>query len=544
MAQSSGFFDAIETGGQYDRTYSSADFCDNLATVIKNGVNYTVDDDLKVSNIESSMSLAVNRGRAWINGHYYFNDTRDTTSLTIATAPTGIFSRIDRVVVRLDTTTSVRAAYLAIVQGEAAQNPVAPALTRNEFIYELCLATITIPAGATEITEQMITDTRGDNSVCGWAASVSPAVMSLLRSYKWNTTLTENTQVVTFDVPEFRADMPMIVRVYTNGILDVENVDYTRNGETITFNQMRLVGSDITVYVDKSIDGTGLADVNDEIQKLQEDVNKIKSDYDYIYFCNGLNDNVNISNIAQKFLQTNTDNAMLKIRVVGQNIGMRAPVNGSGTNAAPNVWFNLGMASKRTRRVIIDFTNAGQIAPTITPGSTNVIFGGNDINVIGACVLVEEKTNAATTTKIFSGTNPTADKCYFKISQQKNGFISESGTFNDCRGIVMLSAATAYCFAVASKNTLRLFGGTYRAYTGSSQTLDYSAVVCCWYSDAAAYLNGVNMPQVTVSGYTQKYICSLTAGKSVIRDCFSIIPANNPVGNTVSLIGVNDTSTT
>ncbi|MGN1057933.1 MAG: hypothetical protein ACI4Q7_01070 [Candidatus Avelusimicrobium sp.] len=93
MALNSGFFDSLLVNGEYDRPYSAADYCDNLATVIKNGVRYSADDDLKVSE-GNGMALTVSAGRAWINGHFLHNDT-DYTELTIGTAPTGSNSRID-----------------------------------------------------------------------------------------------------------------------------------------------------------------------------------------------------------------------------------------------------------------------------------------------------------------------------------------------------------------------------------------------------------------------------------------------------------------
>ena len=130
MSITSGFFDAIETSnGVFDRTYSSADYCDNLATVIKNGVRYSENDDLKVS-AGSGMSIVINAGRAWINGHYVFNDV-EFDELTVATAPTGIYSRIDRVVARLDTSITARNISFAIVTGTAGGKPAPPPRGRS-----------------------------------------------------------------------------------------------------------------------------------------------------------------------------------------------------------------------------------------------------------------------------------------------------------------------------------------------------------------------------------------------------------------------------
>ena len=71
MAEKSGFFNARLVSGNYDRKYSADDYCDNLAVVIGNGVLRSENDDLKVT--ASNMILTVAAGRAWINGHYYYN---------------------------------------------------------------------------------------------------------------------------------------------------------------------------------------------------------------------------------------------------------------------------------------------------------------------------------------------------------------------------------------------------------------------------------------------------------------------------------------
>ena len=45
--------------------------------------------------------------------------------------------------------------------------PAAPAITRTELIYDLCLAEIKRPAGSTAVTAADIYDTRADETVCG-----------------------------------------------------------------------------------------------------------------------------------------------------------------------------------------------------------------------------------------------------------------------------------------------------------------------------------------------------------------------------------------
>ena len=73
--------------------------------------------------------------------------------------------RIDRIVLRYDA--GARAASLQVLQGTASSTPTAPAISRTELIYDLCLAEITRPAGSTSITTGQITDTRLDEALCG-----------------------------------------------------------------------------------------------------------------------------------------------------------------------------------------------------------------------------------------------------------------------------------------------------------------------------------------------------------------------------------------
>ncbi len=544
MAQTSGFFDALETSaGAFDRTYSSGDFCDNLATIINDGVRYSTDNDLAVSALSSggSMGLSVAIGRAWIKGHYFYNNSA-YTDLTVATAPTGTYSRIDNVVLRLDTSEETRAIYLDIVTGTAAASPTAPALTRSGDIYELCLARITVTAGITAITDSMITDTREDTALCGWASSVTPAIMSLLRQYVWTDTLTAAAQTVTFSIPQYDATAPMIVNVFTNGVREIAGVDYTITGSTITFSQPRTAGTEIAVVVLKSIDGSGLGDVSDEIAQLQTQVANLENDAEYIYECNGATDNIELSNLAQSWLATTTDYATLKIRVVGGNIGVTAAHSGAGTAARPYKWFNLGLTASTNRRVIIDFSNAGQITVPIAAGTYNDVFCGYDVNIIGADV-VANQTGANTNIDMFSSSKGAvyAENCRFWINASLLSYIANNGTFVHCRGSVTVTGANAYCFYPQAGAIVRIQGGEYYAYTGSTSYL--SAVLYVVDSGAVGITYAISCPTVSRAGYYQTYAIYATAGKVSITDTITALTVNANIANVRGTLAVSISGT-
>lgn len=165
MALTYGFFNAELSGsGQYDRVYAAEQFAEYFSLFIKNGVFPTPATQLQVTaNSTPNMAVYVNSGFGWINGYYAKNSGPYPLAVQAAD---GALNRIDAVVLRW--VNASREIELAVKKGVVASTPEVPALQRDENIYELMLATITIPAGATNITQSQITDKRPDESVCGW----------------------------------------------------------------------------------------------------------------------------------------------------------------------------------------------------------------------------------------------------------------------------------------------------------------------------------------------------------------------------------------
>lgn len=163
-----GFFDAHLSGEEYDRVYLASQFAAYFASFIGNGVFAGHSNQLQVTETAApQMQVGVERGQGWINGYWYENT--DTLYLPIDIAD-GVLNRIDSVVLRLGF--SERNMWLAVKKGTPAMQPSAPALTRNADYYELQLATISIPASSIKITQAQITDTRMNQSVCGWVTGV------------------------------------------------------------------------------------------------------------------------------------------------------------------------------------------------------------------------------------------------------------------------------------------------------------------------------------------------------------------------------------
>lgn len=149
-----------------DRKYTDQDFRNYFAMLVTNGV-FPVGTQLQVL-ANTGVEIRLTEGAAWINGAGY-EVYGGGQALTVPVAD-GILDRIDRVVVRSDRT--ARRIYATVLEGEPSSEPVAPELIRDADLYDLSLATIHVAAGATEITQADITDTRLDPEVCGIVSSL------------------------------------------------------------------------------------------------------------------------------------------------------------------------------------------------------------------------------------------------------------------------------------------------------------------------------------------------------------------------------------
>lgn len=155
MAEQSGFFPDVNG----DREYTSDFLAKWVASFLSNG---TYNGELAVTADGSAMNVTVPAGRAWINGYYYRNDGGFTLPIDNAD---GILNRIDLVVLRWDV--NERSITAQVIKGTPASTAAAPRIVRTAEQYDLKLAEISVPAGATAITQNLITDTRLDDTVCG-----------------------------------------------------------------------------------------------------------------------------------------------------------------------------------------------------------------------------------------------------------------------------------------------------------------------------------------------------------------------------------------
>lgn len=521
MAEKSGFFDALLANGQYDRVYSANDYCNTLRMIANTGVCYSTDDELHVT--VSGMAVSVSAGRALIDGHYYINDSTHT-EFTVPTAPTGDSKRIDRVLLRLDTTVSTRSIRLVYRTGTAAVTPTAPALVRSGNVYEIALADIYVNSGVTSITSNNVTDQRKNADVCGWLTVPVPVMPTLVKQYVYRTTLEAAGKTITFDIPQYDPTGTDIVNVYVNGLLELVNIDYTLNGRVITFTANKTAGTEVIVIVLKSIDGTGLGSVSEEITALQNAVSGFMAANQYNYICNGVDDNVKLSELAAELLETRATNYdAITVNVIG-TIGVKAAYSGAGTTASPYRWFVLNNDNVNNKRLRFNFGSCTAINIPIANGTYNVIFYGENLYISAANVICSN-TETDTVVKIFNTSGVVyCENSRFWVTSYRDSVIAHSGTFKNCRGSVSNAINNSYCFLTTSAGLVRVEGGEYYAYTGASGSK--SAVVGQSGADAVSILYGVNAPTSARSGYYQTNAVLQFEGGGVLccTDLISTLP--------------------
>lgn len=135
----------------------------------------------------SGMALTVKAGSANINGVYVEMESDD--SVTIETASSQ--PRIDRVVLKHDDSTEVRATNLVVKKGTPSSNPQAPTLERNATVYEIALADVRVNANASSINQGNISDLRLKTDLCGIVSatiqSIETDTFYAQMNYEFNT---------------------------------------------------------------------------------------------------------------------------------------------------------------------------------------------------------------------------------------------------------------------------------------------------------------------------------------------------------------------
>lgn len=146
-----------------DRLYEADIFRKYFRKFLSNGVYFGTYKDYGENSMKvtanGGLNIKVAKGAGLIEGADFENES--DRLFTLERPISG--NRVDRVIVRFDTTLAIRATQLYVKQGIG----TTPAeLQRDENIYEICLAEITVKS-TTNITDADIVDKRLDSLLCG-----------------------------------------------------------------------------------------------------------------------------------------------------------------------------------------------------------------------------------------------------------------------------------------------------------------------------------------------------------------------------------------
>lgn len=165
MSFSFGFFNAKNM----DRTYTAEDFTGYLSSIICDGVFDTYGDCFSVT-ASSGLKVVIGTGKAWIDGHYFINDTAYTLDLFRYVDES--LSRYVTIGISCDVSENVRACKLEVKSGTAATSPAIPVFEDTASKKHLTLAAVYLKGGAKSITAGNIRDMRGDERKCGYVKCV------------------------------------------------------------------------------------------------------------------------------------------------------------------------------------------------------------------------------------------------------------------------------------------------------------------------------------------------------------------------------------
>ena len=265
MALTYGFFNSIDS----DRVYNADQMSKYFKGLISNGVYLNVGGAFKVTASGDGLSVNVATGRGIIDCKWVESDAVETVTLNAADPSKARYTAIT-----LRLSYGDRLIALGFHDGVAAASPSKPMPIRTAENYELVLAYVLVPAGATSITQAQIIDSRADTSVCGWVSGIidqvdtgqlfdqfNTAYQQMLvdmqqwqvaqkaQYEEWFSTLSsdltvgaideEYTKVVTYaansgpgksiplnDIEGYTYKDGDIIMVYVNGLMTVEGIDY------------------------------------------------------------------------------------------------------------------------------------------------------------------------------------------------------------------------------------------------------------------------------------------------------------------------------
>ena len=148
MAVTYGFYDSLN----HDRLYNAQQMSAIFDGIINDGVFASVGNQFHTV-AGTGMQVIVKSGRAWFDSTWTLNDAEYPLSIDTADV---LLTRIDAVVLEVNSEVATRANAIKIVKGTPASTPVKPALTNTAAVHQHALAYVTVAKNITAITNSMI----------------------------------------------------------------------------------------------------------------------------------------------------------------------------------------------------------------------------------------------------------------------------------------------------------------------------------------------------------------------------------------------------
>lgn len=278
MAITYGFFNSVDG----DRKYNAEQMSTYFDGLVSDGIFQSVGKKFSVT-AGAGLTVNIDTGRALIECHWLKNDNVLTISLDSADVQN---DRKDLIVIKLDY--SARTMGIEYISG-------AESVKNTETIKYLTLAKITVPAGATTITQANIKDIRG-SALCPWVTGLVKQVdtSDLFSQYEkayeemvqqminwwadrrnafdtWFNNLTSTLNVnlnltkqeFSYTTTEETDTIPLvsdyqatdILLIHVNGVLFVADTEYTIEAGNIKLAKTITAGNTVTQILIKSVIG-------------------------------------------------------------------------------------------------------------------------------------------------------------------------------------------------------------------------------------------------------------------------------------------------
>lgn len=163
MAITYGFYNSLNK----DRVYNAEQMSSIFNGIITDGVFSTIGDAL-MPIAGTGMQVIVKTGKCWFNSTWTLNDA--LLPLDIEAADVSL-TRIDAIIVEINSSIGTRANTIKMLKGTPSANPAKPTLANSEHLHQYALGYVTVSAGVTSITADKIEVNVG-KATCPFITSV------------------------------------------------------------------------------------------------------------------------------------------------------------------------------------------------------------------------------------------------------------------------------------------------------------------------------------------------------------------------------------